>query len=84
MNSIDSSVWIGWIRGTDDAASRLLGRLLRKHAVCVTPLIVQEVAQGTRTPAALNELEAWFTDLPLLFPRYETHLEAAALYARCR
>lgn len=75
MNLIDSSVWIGWIRGVENPACRLLGHLLREEAVCVTPLIVQ----GARSPVALRELEAHFSGLPVVFPRYQTHLDAAAL-----
>ena len=84
MNLIDSSVWIEWIRGAGSPACRLLGCLLQEETVCITPLIVQEVVQGARSPEALRELENPFTGLPLVYPRYRTHLDAAALYARCR
>jgi len=81
---IDSSVWIEWIRGSDSAACGHLRRLLQEDAACVTPVIVQEIVQGARSADALRELEARFAGLPLLFPRYETHLDAARLYARGR
>jgi predicted nucleic acid-binding protein len=81
---IDSSVWIAWIRGAEHPAYNRLHRLLEQEIACVAPVIVQEIVQGARTPAALEELEALFTDVPTLFPRYRIHLDAAALYARCR
>lgn len=84
MTLVDTTVWIAWLRGHDTSCTRSLDALLDDGEAFLAPVILQEILQGARTPAALRTLREQFANLPMLLPTLETYAEAGALYARCR
>jgi len=81
---VDTTVWIDWLRGRETRATALLDVLLDEGDVLLAPVILQEILQGARSPAALETLRGHFSGLPMLAPSLEVYLAAGALYARCR
>jgi predicted nucleic acid-binding protein len=83
---VDSTVWIAWLRGQSNAAVVQLGALLDEGEACLAPVVLQELVQGARNASALHTLRRRFAALPILASAdpVATHLEAAAIYARCR
>ena len=84
MTLVDTTVWIDWLRGRETRATTLLDALLDEGEVLLAPVILQEILQGARSPAALETLRGHFSGLPMLAPSLEVYLAAGALYARCR
>ncbi len=86
MVLVDSTAWIGFLRGEEGHAVRRLRRLLEAGEAAVAPVIVQEVLQGASSPQAFRTLRARFALLPLLGAEGGStlHEAAAELYARCR
>lgn len=87
MILVDTSVWIGLLRNTDRPAVEALKRLLNSETtVGLTPLILQEILQGSASAAHFATLRRYFADLPLLEPvdATATHVAAAQIYCRCR
>ncbi len=84
MTLVDTTVWIDWLRLRDGPATTLLDTLLEQGDALLAPVILQEILQGARSPAALETLHARFSGLPMLAPGTATHARAGALYARCR
>jgi len=81
---VDTAVWIDWLRGRETRATTLLEALLDEGEALLAPVILQEILQGARSPAALETLREHFSHLPLLDPSLSVYLGAGALYARCR
>ena len=87
MYLVDTSVWVDFLRGADEAHVRTLeDMLLNPLAVSITPLIYMEILQGARDLAAFGRLRAYcsgqrFVDFddPLA-----GHEAAARLYFDCR
>lgn len=82
----DSSVWIEWLRGTDEAAVEILDRELRARRVLLLPTILQEVLQGAASPDRFTAWQRAFETLPVarVADPTLTAVLAAGLYARCR
>lgn len=52
---VDTSAWIDYLRGTDDAHVRCLHALLEPPSpVVLTPVVLQELLQGARDDATFN------------------------------
>ncbi len=86
MVLVDSTVWIDLLRRSETAPVKLLRRLLDLSRAAVTPVIVQEILQGTVDAAAFAKLHKYFGALPVLSVEnpLELHIAAAKLYARAR
>jgi len=85
---VDTSVWsLAFRRDPASAAPEV--RILR-HAleggemIVVTGLVLQELLQGFAAPRARRDIIDRFTDLPLLAPDRQDHIDAADLRNRCR
>lgn len=85
---VDTSVWSLALRRSppsDAPEVRLLTRLLKQDGLVVTTgLIVQELLQGFRGPAAKKKIVRDFSMLPAIVPDLEDHIAAAELRNRCR
>ncbi len=85
---VDTSVWSLALRRTpaaDTAATRLLQQALRSgDLVLTTGIVVQELLQGFRGPAARGRIRGEMSLLPRVVPRWEDHLAAADLRNACR
>lgn len=84
---VDSSVWIGFLRGDDCREVRhLLDALTQRAPVWLAPPILQEVLQGADTPERFLKWERTLGQLPLLPSAEPRKLarDAANVYARCR
>jgi predicted nucleic acid-binding protein len=84
---VDSSVWIGYLRGDDLVEVALLTEALeRREPVWLTATILQEVLQGADGPDRFARWDRALGELPLvnLPDTREAARSAAHLYARCR
>lgn len=85
---VDTRVWSLALRRSppsDAAGVDLLKRCLdRGDLVVTTGLMLQELLQGFRGPAAKKRIIRDFSLLPLISPDIEDHIEAAHLRNRCR
>lgn len=84
MVLVDTSVWIDWLRKGKRPATRKLDALLDEEELLLAPVVLQELLQGAKGRAELDELQRYFMGLPLLMPSVQTYLDAGSLYARCR
>ena len=84
MVLVDTTVWINWLRNSQDSAVLSLDKLLEEGDAVLAPVILQEILQGAASAAALITLREQFEALPMLLPNAATYAEAGALYARCR
>lgn len=53
---VDTTVWIDLLRGTQTAAVPMLRQLLSDGRALVSPVVVQELLQGARSPAGLQRV----------------------------
>lgn len=85
---VDTSVWSLALRRSppwDAPEVRLLTRLLEQDDLIVTTgLILQELLQGFRGPAAKKKIVRDFSMLPVIVPDLEDHIAAAELRNLCR
>jgi predicted nucleic acid-binding protein len=85
---VDTSVWSLALRRSppsDGPEVRLLKRLLGQNDLVVTTgLILQELLQGFRGPAAKRQIIRDFSMLPVIAPDLDDHITAAELRNRCR
>lgn len=67
MILVDTSVWIEFLRGTDDPAASELDRLVEEGAdVRITEPIVMELLAGATTPTRDEKISQLTNGLPLL------------------
>lgn len=87
MILVDTSVWIGYLRGDRTERVDVLQALLDRDVPCaVSDLIAMELLQGTRDDGDAERLAGYLETQRRVAPRdgWMTHLEAARLYRRCR
>lgn len=87
MYLVDTSVWIDYLRGRDDAHVHFLRDLLSiPLAISITPLIYMEILQGARDKAAFMRLQNHFNGQRFMdFEQpAESHTAAARIYLDCR
>ena len=56
MVIVDTTVWIDYLRGIENAQTDWLSRQMRTRRIALTDLILCEVLQGIREPAAFREI----------------------------
>jgi hypothetical protein len=84
---VDTSVWIGYLRGDRTERVDALETLLDREVPCaLSDLIAMEILQGVRGDADAERLAAYLETQRRVAPSdgWATHLEAARLYRRCR
>jgi predicted nucleic acid-binding protein len=84
---VDSSVWIGFIRGDDLQQTRyLLAALKSQQPVWIAPPVIREVLQGSQNQQVFAKWDRILSELPMVSERDQRGLarEAARLYATCR
>lgn len=85
---VDTSVWslaLRRNRPADAPEVHMLKTCLgRGDLIVMTGLILQELLQGFRGPAARKKIIRDFSLLPLITPDIDDHIEAAELRNRCR
>ena len=87
MVLVDTSVWIGFLRGTRTApVSALRGLLDGTEIVGVAPMILQEILQGADSDVRFETWRRYFTGLRCYVPRHAitSHIAAARMYRSCR
>ncbi len=86
MILVDSSAWIELLRGTDNAAHRMLKHHLAAGSpLATTEVVVMELLAGARNDRDRDRLRLRLLSLPLLRLRGMPDFESAAdLYRRCR
>jgi predicted nucleic acid-binding protein len=84
---VDTSVWIDYFRGIDNApAAKLDQALLGHQEIGITSAIFQEILQGSDSDASLTRFERQLRFRPFFQPLHpiESYVSAARLYSRCR
>lgn len=85
---VDTSVWSLAFRrdspGDGPEPGRLREALASREAVYTTGLVLQELIQGFRGPAARDALLERFASLPMIVPDRDDHVAAADLRNTCR
>jgi len=84
---VDTSVWIGYLRGDFSPVTDALDRLMADGVPFgITGIILQEILQGADSPESQQRLKSYFVTQRFLHPLdpVETHAQAADIYARCR
>ena len=87
MYLVDTSVWIDYIRGRDDAHVQFLRDLLSNPlAVSITSLIYMEILQGARDSTGFERLRDYFNGQRFVDFEQPTnsHAAAARIYLDCR
>ena len=87
MILVDTSVWVGYLRGDErPAVARLEALLERGVPVAVTSIVAQELLEGVATPEAFDRLERYLGSqrrVELSDP-WIGAVEAARIYGACR
>jgi predicted nucleic acid-binding protein len=84
---VDTSIWIDYLGPRPSAISQPLDELLTANIpFALTPVILQEILQGTRTDREFDQLRRNLITQKFLFPidPIETYTNAAKMYAKCR
>lgn len=84
---VDTSVWLGFIRGHDTVpVGRLRTALEQEVPVALTALIYQEVLQGADSEPTFSRLKRYFSGQRMLAPQHgmSTFERAARIYFDCR
>jgi predicted nucleic acid-binding protein len=84
---IDTSVWIGFLRGEVGREVLVLRDLLAgDEPVGIAPPILQEILQGAESEDRLRSWERRFSQIWCYVPRepVQSYVEAARLYHVCR
>ena len=83
---VDTSVWIDFFNGYDNAEAAMLAELIDGEVELVTcGVIVAEFLQGIRDRRTLTQLEDHFLDMVWLSPEEpQTYLSAATLFRELR
>ena len=85
---VDTSVWsLAFRRDSPSDApepGRLREALASREAVYTTGLVLQELLQGFRGPAARDAILERFASLPIIVPGREDHVAAADIRNFCR
>lgn len=87
MFLIDTSIWIGYLRGSSTGPVKDFEHLLEhRYPFGITAAIYQEVLQGADSDASFERLSKYLGTQIFYEPKdpLETSTEAARLYYRCR
>lgn len=85
MIVVDSSVWIGYFRGSDTAAVTILDRLLAEDEVAIGDLCLAEVLQGFPTERDADRATELFSVVEVIaLGGREAAAQAAAHYRGLR
>lgn len=87
MHLVDISVWIDFIRGKPTPAVSKLRYLLEiKDDVVITPMIYQEVLQGSESEQRFKLFKNYLNELPFYHPKHviDSYSQAAHIYFTCR
>ncbi|HZZ42027.1 MAG TPA: PIN domain-containing protein [Tepidisphaeraceae bacterium] len=87
MILVDTSIWIDYLGPKPGTAAGRLDQLIEQgEAFALTPVILQEILQGTRSEKEFTKLQRNLLTQHILFPldSIESHIAAADIYAKCR
>ena len=85
MIVIDSSVWIDYFKEEDSPGGLKLNRLLLiKADIAILPIILTEVLMGFKDDKSFSQARSVIQKVPLLTPRIDTYVQAAALFRHLR
>jgi predicted nucleic acid-binding protein len=84
---VDTSAWVGYLRGDERPAVARLAELLdRGSPVAVTAIVAQELLQGVASGPVFDRLERYLSSQRRLEPVDPWHaaVEAARMFGACR
>ena len=87
MYLVDTSVWVGFLRGDATAQVASLGTLLEgDEIVGIAPMVLQEVLQGADSEDRFEKWKKYFSGLRCYLPDdpVASHVAAARMYLSCR
>jgi len=80
----DTSVWIEYLQGGQEAARAALRGLIRTEQVVLVGVVLAELLQGCRSPQEREMILANLTGLPFLDAKFSTWQRAGDLSASLR
>lgn len=86
MIIVDTSVWIDFFKGINNAQRHTLHHLIEKEeAVSITEIILTEILQGIKKEVDFQTTMKYLLQLPIHRPKgIDTYLNAASIYRDCR
>ncbi len=81
---IDTCVWIDWLNGRENTATRILEKQLDDGDAWLAGVILQELLQGARSEREYAVLYREFWGQSMLQATDEVYALAGSMYARCR
>jgi predicted nucleic acid-binding protein len=82
---VDTSVWIDFFNGKDNAQVKQLSELLNGKAICVCPTIIQEILQGISDLKSFDTIkEHLLRQIVLVCEPVEAAIQAAKIYQLLR
>lgn len=83
---VDTSVWIDFFQGRPTRESEVLSALLQDDsAICICPIILQEILQGIGSEEVFNQVsDSLQQQIMLACPPAEAAVGAAQLYRKLR
>lgn len=85
MILVDTSVWIDHFNGFPSSAAKQLNALIPEPAsIGVPDVVLMEILQGLRSDPEARKIEAGLRGFERVPADRGDHIDAAALYRRCR
>ena len=85
MILVDTSVWIDFLQGAENSATRLLKKKIdERESLAFTGLILLEILQGIERPADREKIKSKFDPLIELHPQRTSYRLAAEIYQKTR
>ncbi len=85
MTIADTSAWVAYLRGHENATTEMLDELLLQAELAITEPVAMELLAGTRGKREERDLSRTIAALPLLaVGGLETWESAAAIHRACR
>ncbi len=86
MILVDTSVWVGFLKGTNSPHRRTLRRLIEEEEdISITDIILTEILQGIKNDKDFKNAKDYLLEFPIYTPQgIESYIMAAQLYRDCR
>ena len=84
MVLVDSSVWIGFLNGSEEDVEELNDLLSPVNRVVICGPVLQEILQGIRSDKKREKVKQMLLNLPFLESTADHFIMAAGIYARMR
>lgn len=85
MYLVDTSVWIDFLRGTENPVTQQLTDWLENESdLFSTGIILQEMLNGIPNPKQQKNVHSLLKPVIWIMPTIQTHIDAANIFSGCR